>query len=76
MPSITLAKTALTQSSESDSYLRVDAFFFLLDLLHTAQTSIEGLVGLVRLVHPLSCLWQLCLQWEDGVGPQQDTLVH
>ena len=75
MPSITLAKTALTQSSESDSYLRVDAFFFLLDLLHTAQTSIKGLVALVRLVL-LSCLWQLCLQWEDGVGPQQDTLIH
>ena len=43
-------------------YLGVDGFFFLLGLLHTAQTSIEGLVGLVKLILLLFCLLQLYLR--------------
>jgi len=42
-------------------YLGVDGFF-LLGLLHTAQTSIEGLVGLVKLILLLFCLLQLYLR--------------
>jgi len=44
-------------------HLRVDGFFFLLGLLHIFQTSIEGLLGVVKLVHLLFCFLQLCLQW-------------
>jgi len=36
-------------------YLRVDGLFFLLGLLHTAQTSIKELVGLVKLVRLFYC---------------------
>ena len=48
----------------------------LLGLLHTAQTSIKGLVGLVKLVLLLYCQLQLCLQWGDGVGPHSFNFTH
>ena len=54
-------------------YLGVDGFF-LLGLLHTAQTSNEGLVGLVKLLCLLFCLLQLHLG--NGVHPHQDLLDH
>ena len=54
-------------------YIRVDGFF-LLGLLHTAQTSNEGLVGLVKLLCLLFCLLQLHLG--NGAGQHQDTLMQ
>ena len=50
-------------------------FLSLLGLLHTTQTSIKGMVVLVKLIYLLLCLLQMYLQWGDGVGPHKATII-